>query len=166
MNRSYSKIRHIQEANVRLEKRMLSEQPVDTYDPVLKRLGNSSQENTPHPDPIADRMFNKLKSYGFVNGGRLDKMIDSKGRYITIEKPNSGDYDGISVTFDMREEPFDYVVFVIQGGKVLVDKKGEINSLSPDKLDGMIMNELKPYLSMKIRPIPSGWGSDMYSDRG
>jgi len=166
MNRSYSKIRHIQEANVRLEKRMLSEQPVDTYDPVLKRLGKSEQENTSHPDPIVDRIFNKLKSYGFVNGNGLDKVIDSKGRYITIEKPNSGDYDGISVTFDMREEPFEYTVTVIKGGELLFNKEWVMNASLNSSIDGLIMNAIKPYLSMKIRPIPSGWGSDMYSDRG
>lgn len=39
MNRSYSKIRHIQEANQRLEKRLLNEQSV-TVTTTMKQMGN------------------------------------------------------------------------------------------------------------------------------
>jgi hypothetical protein len=61
MNRSYSKIRHIQEANSRLEKRLISEQV--------------SSQQKPVPQEVTD-LYNKLKSeialYQEPNNLRID----------------------------------------------------------------------------------------------
>ena len=40
MNRSYSKIRHIQEANIRLEKRLLQEEPASPVTPDMQSLAD------------------------------------------------------------------------------------------------------------------------------
>jgi hypothetical protein len=41
MNRSYSKIRHVQESNTRLEKRLLGEQTEDLQDKLIEVLDES-----------------------------------------------------------------------------------------------------------------------------
>lgn len=84
MNRSYSKIRHIQESNIRLEKRILSEQhhePVKYVDPELKDPENNDPPVKPDPNYIKI-ISDKLKSKGFKQdddlGGKqyFDKYIN------------------------------------------------------------------------------------------
>ena len=50
MNRSYSKIRHIQESNIRLEKRMIQEQDNEVTPEMIIGMLMSQVESTPQED--------------------------------------------------------------------------------------------------------------------
>jgi len=58
MNRSYSKLRHIQEANIRLEKRILNEQ-IDSVDSIVNKNVKDFVDNT--MNAFFD-MVNKIES--------------------------------------------------------------------------------------------------------
>lgn len=75
----------------------------------------------------------------------------------SLQKGN--DYDGISifVKHSTGEVEWDVVV----GGQSKVHKKFKINQQDYDnigvqgeKVKNMIMNDIRPYLNMKIRPVP------------
>ena len=79
MNRSYSKIRHIQESNARLEKRFLTEQP--------------EKEEL---NKIVDDMLNKTKpndnaKYCFTRENLKNQILISGFKYIKLYKIKSGD---------------------------------------------------------------------------
>jgi hypothetical protein len=89
MNRSYSKIRHIQEANSRLEKRMLSEQEDDNL--FLKRRLSTIEE-------LIDKNIEKVNDeggYGFSDEFEFGSNIIS---WVVNELTNY-DYD----TYDYDE---------------------------------------------------------------
>ena len=89
MNRSFSKIRHIQEANSRLEKRMLSEQEDDNL--FLKRRLSTIEE-------LIDKNIEKVNDeggYGFSDEFEFGSNII---RWVVDELTNY-DYD----TYDYDE---------------------------------------------------------------
>lgn len=99
MNRSYSKIRHIQEANQRLEKRLLKEdeeQIVDTVNSELSQIGEEPVstedvhfaindcpiETPPNADDQQKTMIQKIK-------GEIDKITSIKEVKELIQKIKS-----------------------------------------------------------------------------
>jgi hypothetical protein len=64
MNRSYSKIRHIQEANIRLEKRLLSEEPLSLVPDV--NTGNSQTNMNPIDSASILMKWNKKDTIGLT----------------------------------------------------------------------------------------------------
>ena len=130
MNRSYSKIRHIQEANVRLEKRLLSEQ----------------QENHNHGG-VFNNLLDKLKIYGITENTGAEQML-GKSFYV-MGKGN--EYDSIEVMYNNNT----WIVTVIQGGKKVLGKEWKMNGSMVDSIESTIISTLKPYLNMKIRQDPN-----------
>ena len=70
MNRSYSKIRHIQESNQRLENRLLNEQYNDE-DELKSRMDSYRNKNED------DELRTRLESYKNKMDGFLDKLKSS-----------------------------------------------------------------------------------------
>ena len=74
MNRSYSKIRHIQESNHRLERRLLNEKAGDVKDPkthfdtVINALVPMGFTKSESPDMGVTQLFKDGKGGGDVNG--------------------------------------------------------------------------------------------------
>ena len=105
MNRSYSKIRHMQESNLRLEKRLLNEQSRGVGDPSkspIIEITNQSQ--------VPQSLVDSAPPFGYYNSDRGSH--DEKGQYIEITDENR-------VTYRLRN--FD---FNLAGS----DKKGIIEA--------------------------------------
>jgi hypothetical protein len=105
MNRSYSKIRHMQESNLRLEKRLLNEQSRIVGDPSkspIIEITNQSQ--------VPQSLVDSAPPVGYYNSDRGSH--DEKGQYIEITDENR-------VTYRLRN--FD---FNLAGS----DKKGIIEA--------------------------------------
>ena len=94
MNRSYSKIRHIQEANLKLEKRILNEQSTSNND-YLKIANylhasmdglNTSEDAENVKSIIINRVKNKndweqvKKAFGVKDGENLEQWINNEMR--------------------------------------------------------------------------------------
>ena len=84
MNRSYSKIRHIQESNQRLEKRLLNEQSV-TVTTTMKQMGNES-----------DYLMKSVNLYG----DKENKLYISTSSITNFEPQSDGVY---KMELDARE---------------------------------------------------------------
>ena len=93
-----------------------------------------------------------LKPYGIV----IDPNFSRDGN-TAFQKGN--DYDGISIFVKHRTGDVEWDVVV--GGKSKVHKNFKINQqdynnigVQGEKVKNMIMNDLKPYFNIKIRPVP------------
>ena len=131
MNKSYSKIRHIQESNQRLEKRLLNEQE-----------GVSGKHST------FLNLVTKLKPYGFIEDKRMEQML-GKG-FLILSKGD--DTNGIQIMFNVNNVTWSWSV--VQNGVAKVNKERKIEGDYSiiDKIEGIIMNDIKPYISMKVKP--------------
>lgn len=96
MNRSYSKIRHIQEANYRLEKRLLSEQQT-TQDPNITQLVNKLKEFPLYQEKDNLRVDgNRVYYTGNINSttvtdrqGNVNQKKSQVGTYTKATDPNA-----------------------------------------------------------------------------
>lgn len=94
MSRSYSKIRHIQEANIRLEKRMLSEQ---IQDPNITQLVSKLKEIPLYQEPENLRIDNNRVYYtGNIKSstvldkhGKVDEKRSQVGTFVRASDPNA-----------------------------------------------------------------------------
>ncbi len=93
MNRSYSKIRHIQESNLRLERRLISEQ----QDPNITQLVNKLKELPAYQDAENIRVDgNRVYYTGNINSttvmnkqGQEDKKKSQIGTFVKASDPNA-----------------------------------------------------------------------------
>ena len=108
MNRSYSKIRHIQEANILLERRLLREQdvtpttssePVDTTSTVsdcsslMKKVENTNKDYAGPPEPLTINGTVKITYNGTVspNYRSVTVYLDGKPYCKIPTKSGAGD---------------------------------------------------------------------------
>ena len=76
MNRSYSKIRHIQESNQRLERRLISERVIREGGVMTQHINET--DTTPVTNPKWDYLYNKLKSRARKDYGYSLKWYSSQ----------------------------------------------------------------------------------------
>ena len=76
MNRSYSKIRHIQESNQRLERRLISERVINEGGVMTQHINET--DTTPVTNPKWDYLYNKLKSRARKDYGYSLKWYSSQ----------------------------------------------------------------------------------------
>lgn len=114
MNRSYSKIRHIQEANQRLEKRLISEQTQTTVvqtgeNPGVKTKTTPPMSNPTLPIPSSGTTSGDTTTNPFKNPDLLKKFVGKQfNAYTAIENKNKPDSIGNnSGTFEIKKVYFD-----------------------------------------------------------
>jgi len=125
----------------------------DEKNHISKMYGLINEQSTPKQDwHWVGTLTDLLKPYGVV----VDPKFSRDGN-TSIVKGN--DYDGISIFIKHRTGEVEWDVVV--GGQGKVNKKFKINQqdynnigVQGEKVKNMIMNDIKPYLNMKIRPIP------------
>ena len=120
MNRSYSKIRHVQESNERLEKRMLSEQNTD-YRKVYISEGYVDVTDGFNKDTyvlqIADGPYEcEGSGYSFriVTKDNKDTgyaVVIRNGGYRRITGPITVLNNGVSIDFGKWHESFQYLLY-------------------------------------------------------
>jgi hypothetical protein len=99
MNRSYSKIRHIQESNNKLETRVLTEQTNQNDFSKFPCLNNFKETSTPKGDKV--KMGSGFwKNYQFYSNGRVLNIQDNSKAFFKCY-----DGDGIIVSQDPNDEP-------------------------------------------------------------
>jgi hypothetical protein len=99
MNRSYSKIRHIQESNNRLEKRVLTEQTKPSEFAKFPCLNNFKETSTPKGDKVkVGSGF--WKNYQFYSNGRVLNTQDKSVAFFKCY-----DDGGIIISDDPNAEP-------------------------------------------------------------
>ena len=111
------------------------------------------EQSTPKQDwHWVGTLRDSLKPYGIV----IDPNFSRDGNTSFVK---GNDYDGISIFIKHRTGEVEWDVVV--GGQGKVNKKFKINQedynnigVQGEKVKNMIMNDIKPYLNMKIRPIP------------
>ena len=100
MNRSYSKIRHIQEANQRLEKRLMSEQTQTTVvqtgeNPGVKTKTTPPMSNPTLPNPTSGTTSGDTTTNPFNNPDLLEKYVGKQfNTYSVISGKNKPDEIG------------------------------------------------------------------------
>ena len=102
MNRSYSKIRHIQESNLRLEGRLLNEQPV-VPSPVVD--APTPVEDKPEPNPLEQTEIPLCTSkMTFVKSDDMNQTatLDLTGKAVVIKNrvPGPPQFDGSDLYVD------------------------------------------------------------------
>lgn len=110
MNRSYSKIRHIQEANQRLEKRLMSEQTQTTVVQTGENPGVKTKTTPPVSNPTLPNPTSKeTDTNPFKNPDLLKKFVGKQfNAYTVIENKNKPDSTGNnSGTFEIKKAKFD-----------------------------------------------------------
>ena len=134
MNRSYSKIRHMMESNIRLEKRLLSEQaatnPTSTNDKAiaLEALDNLSKNNLGYKSKFKPGYLNII--------GGVEKVINSSDsvgthavrmtQYLVSDKP--ANYSNVDVLISAsgdntaKDLTADDLIGLINNGGATVDK--------------------------------------------
>ena len=128
MNRSYSKIRHIQEVNQRLEKRLVSEQTQTTVtqtgeNPGVKTKTTPPMSNPTLPIPNSGTTSGDTTTNPFNNPDLLKKYVGKQfNTYSVISEKNKPDEIGnLYGTFKIEKAYSDItgnndVVFEIGGG--------------------------------------------------
>ena len=94
MNRSYSKIRHIQEANIKLERRILNEQ---TQNPNITQLVSKLKETPFYQEPKnlrvdGNRVYyaGNIKSANVLDkSGKIDSKRSQIGTFVDANDPNA-----------------------------------------------------------------------------
>ena len=110
MNKSYSKIRHIQEANQRLEKRLMSEQTQTTVVQTGENPGVKTKTTPPMSNPtLPIPNSGETTTNPFKNPDLLKKFVGKQfNTYTVIEDKNKHDSTGNnSVTFEIKKVYFD-----------------------------------------------------------
>jgi hypothetical protein len=143
MNRSFSKIRHIQEANQRLEKRLMSEQTQTTVTQTGENPGVKTTTTPPVSNPTLPIPTSKeTDTNPFKNPDLLKKFVGKQfNTYTVIEDKNKPDSTGNnSGTFEIKKAYFDVNYDVTFD----IDMKGSTSTISnieasftcnnPDKL--------------------------------
>jgi hypothetical protein len=127
MNRSYSKIRHIQEVNQRLEKRLMSEQVQTTVTQTGENPGTKTKINPPMSKAIPEISGNTPTTTPTITNPFKDQSLLNKfvgkqfNTYTVIEKKNQPDDTGNnSGTFEIEKAYFDEDT----KGKVIFDLDG------------------------------------------
>jgi hypothetical protein len=109
MNRSFSKIRHIQEANQRLEKRLMSEQVEQSG---LTTTTGSTNTDQSFKNPFKDQsLLNKFVGKQFNTYAISDERKGKDGTYVLGN--NSGTFEIEKAYFDDRKK--NRVVFDLVG---------------------------------------------------
>jgi hypothetical protein len=145
MNRSFSKIRHIQEANQRLEKRLMSEQVQTTVTQTGKNPGMKTTVNPPMSRAISEipgdtsTITNPYKDQSLLN-----KFVGKQfNTYTTIEnkklKPdsignNSGTYEIEKAYFGVNNDVTFKVNMKNSPMPNLQDQEASFNCNAPDRL--------------------------------
>ena len=139
-------VRLTEEDLVRIVKKVIAEQ-------VVAGIGAPTNEQSkPKQDwHWVGTLRDSLKPYGIV------PQKDRGDGNTTLAKGN--DYDGINIFVKHRTGEVEWVVAV--GGQLKVNKNFKINQqdynnigVQGEKVKNMIMNDIRPYLNMKIRPVP------------
>ena len=114
MNRSYSKIRHIQEVNQRLEKRLMSEQVQTTVTQTGENPGTKTKINPPMSKAIPEISGNTPTTTPtitnpFKNPGLLEKYVGKQfNTYSVYPRKNQPDEIGNKYgTFEIKKASFD-----------------------------------------------------------
>ena len=114
MNRSYSKIRHIQEVNQRLEKRLVSEQTQTTVtqtgeNPGVKTKTTPPMSNPTLPIPNSGTTSGDTTTNPFKNPGLLEKYVGKQfNTYSVYPRKNQPDEIGNKYgTFEIKKASFD-----------------------------------------------------------
>ena len=128
MNRSYSKIRHIQEANQRLEKRIMSEQVQTTVTQTGENPETKTKINPPMSKAIPEisgdtPTTTPTITNPFKNQSLLDKFVGKQFNTYTLwERNNKPDeLTNNSGTFEIEKAYFDERT----KGKIVFDLDGE-----------------------------------------
>ena len=133
MNRSYSKIRHIQESNQRLERRLISER-------VIREGGILS-----HGGPIPNVGFFRQTPKGVLNVDDVGSVLHSVNKKMirpdhqkmySDQLIKGGDYDYVFVPMEktMRAPQGEPVVNLFQNGQLVnsfMPEKGEDTTTTP-----------------------------------
>ena len=125
MNRSYSKIRHMQESNLRLERRLISER-------VIREGGIIT-----HDGPIPNVGFFKQNPKGVLNVDDVGSVLHSVNKRIIrpdhqkmysdqLIKGGDYDYEFVPMEKTMRDPQGEPVVNLFQNGQL-------VNSFMPEK---------------------------------
>jgi hypothetical protein len=93
-------------------------------------------------------LVTKLKPYGFIEDKRMEQML-GKG-FLILSKGD--DTNGIQIMFNVNNVTWSWSV--VQNGVAKVNKERKIEGDYSiiDKIEGIIMNDIKPYISMKVKP--------------
>ena len=133
MNRSYSKIRHMQESNLRLERRLISER-------VIREGGIIT-----HDGPIPNVGFFKQNPKGVLNVDDVGSVLHSVNKRIIrpdhqkmysdqLIKGGDYDYEFVPMEKTMRDPQGEPVVNLFQNGQLVnsfMPEKGEDTTTTP-----------------------------------
>lgn len=139
-------VRLTEEDLVRIVKKVIAEQA------VVGIGAPTNEQSKPKQDwHWVGTLRDSLKPYGIV------PERDRGDGNTTLAKGN--DYDGIFILVKSRTG--EVLWSVVVGGQSKVDKNFKINQqdynnigVQGEKVKNMIMKDIRPYLNMKIRPVP------------
>lgn len=109
MNRSYSKIRHIQESNLRMEKRLLNEDTLDLNSFAKKLYSFLKQQNI---ESELKREVGPSGEFNFHNIGGKDKEGEFWGKSWGVQIQAINTFEGADFSYRLHKNgPFVYVGF-------------------------------------------------------
>ena len=122
MNKSYSKIRHIQEANMVLEKRVLSDNEMSRF--IKKAIKESVLPDIQEGDDLCDILcFRKQANFG--SNGEVVKLIQNA--LVKADKISGFNWDGLEFSDDINVLNNNNIIVNNQAPTVYINKIKELN---------------------------------------